>query len=98
MVNRELTDLFPKEKAARGPEVLRVEGLSTQTGLKDINFSLYKGEVLGIAGLLGAGRTELARAIFGLDKITSGTIYLEGDLAEVRFTSPGDQFRDWVPH
>ena len=78
MVNRELTDLFPKEKVARGPEVLRVEGLSTQTGLKDINFSLHKGEVLGISGLLGAGRTELARAIFGLDKITSGTIYLEG--------------------
>ena len=78
MVNRELTDLFPKEKVARGPEVLRLEGLSTQTGLKDINFSLYKGEVLGISGLLGAGRTELARAIFGLDKITSGTIYLEG--------------------
>ena len=78
MVNRELTDLFPKEKVARGPEVLRVEGLSTQTGLKDVTFSLHKGEVLGISGLLGAGRTELARAIFGLDKITSGTIYLEG--------------------
>jgi len=78
MVNRELTDLFPKEKVARGPEVLRVEGLCTQTGLKDINFSLHKGEVLGISGLLGAGRTELARAIFGLDKITSGTIYLGG--------------------
>jgi ribose transport system ATP-binding protein len=78
MVNRELTDLFPKEKVPRGPEVLRVEGLSTETGLKDISFSLHKGEVLGISGLLGAGRTELARAIFGLDKITSGTIYLEG--------------------
>lgn len=79
MVNRELTDLFPKEKVSRGPEVLRVEGLSTETGLNDINFSLHKGEVLGISGLLGAGRTELARAIFGLDKITSGTIYIEGD-------------------
>ena len=78
MVNRELTDLFPKEKVARGPEVLRVEGLGTETGLKDINFSLHKGEVLGISGLLGAGRTELARAIFGLDKISSGTIYIEG--------------------
>ena len=78
MVNRELTDLFPKEKVIRGPEVLRVEGLSTETGLKDITFSLHKGEVLGISGLLGAGRTELARAIFGLDKITSGAIYLEG--------------------
>lgn len=79
MVNRELTDLFPKEKAARGAEVVRVEGLSTKDGLNDISFTLHKGEVLGIAGLLGAGRTELARAIFGLDKITSGTIYINGE-------------------
>src|SRR6185436_9574629 len=78
MVNRELTDLFPKEKTARGPEVVRVENLSTKTGLKDISFTLHKGEVLGIAGLLGAGRTELARAIFGLDKISSGNIYVSG--------------------
>ena len=78
MVNRELKELFPKEHATRGPEVLRVEGLSTKSGLKDINFSLHKGEVLGIAGLLGAGRTELARAIFGLDKISSGSIYVNG--------------------
>jgi ribose transport system ATP-binding protein len=78
MVNRELTELFPKERAKMGPEVLRVEALNTQTGLKDISFSLHKGEVLGIAGLLGAGRTELARAIFGLDKIDSGTISING--------------------
>jgi ribose transport system ATP-binding protein len=78
MVNRELTELFPKEKTTRGAEVLRVEGLTTKGGVKDISFSLHKGEVLGIAGLLGAGRTELARAIFGLDKITSGTIYIKG--------------------
>jgi ribose transport system ATP-binding protein len=78
MVNRELTELFPKEHATKGPEVLRVENLSTKSGLKDINFSLHKGEVLGIAGLLGAGRTELARAIFGLDKISSGSIYVNG--------------------
>jgi len=78
MVNRELTELFPKERAELGPEVLRVEGLNTLGGLKDICFSLRKGEVLGIAGLLGAGRTELARAIFGLDKIASGVISMNG--------------------
>ena len=78
MVNRELKELFPKEHATRGREVLRVESLSTKSGLKDISFSLHKGEVLGIAGLLGAGRTELARAIFGLDKISSGSIYVKG--------------------
>jgi ribose transport system ATP-binding protein len=86
MVNRELTELFPKERAELGPEVLRVEGLNTQGGLKDINFSLHKGEVLGIAGLLGAGRTELARAIFGLDRIASGTISING--AAHRIGSP----------
>ncbi len=79
MVNRELTDLFPKVRAPKGPEALRVEGLSTPGGLKDISFTLYQGEVLGIAGLLGAGRTELARAIFGIDKISAGTIYLNGE-------------------
>ena len=79
MVNRELTELFPKERATPGAEVLRIEGLSTEGGLKDISFSLRRGEVLGLAGLLGAGRTELARAIFGLDKITSGTIYVNGE-------------------
>jgi ribose transport system ATP-binding protein len=78
MVNRDLTELFPKEHATRGAEVLRVESLSTKGGLKDISFSLHKGEVLGVAGLLGAGRTELARAIFGLDHISSGNIYVNG--------------------
>jgi ribose transport system ATP-binding protein len=83
MVNRELTELFPKERAELGPEVLRVEGLNTPGELKDISFSLRKGEVLGIAGLLGAGRTELARAIFGLDKITSGTISINGAVQRI---------------
>ena len=78
MVNRELTELFPKERAERGDEVLRVENLSTEGGLKNISFTLHRGEVLGIAGLLGAGRTELARAIFGLDRITKGTIHVSG--------------------
>src|SRR6185503_15632226 len=83
MVNRELKELFPKEKATRGAEVLRVEGLSTENLLNDISFSLHKGEVLGIAGLLGAGRTELARAIFGLDKVTAGNIYINGVLQRI---------------
>jgi len=78
MVNRELTELFPKERANLGPEVLRVEKVSTHDGLQDISFSLRKGEVLGIAGLMGAGRTELARAIFGLDKLASRSISING--------------------
>jgi ribose transport system ATP-binding protein len=86
MVNRDLTELFPKEHASRGPEVLRVENLCTKGGLNDISFSLHKGEVLGVAGLLGAGRTELARAIFGLDHISSGSIYVNGVVKKM--TSP----------
>jgi ribose transport system ATP-binding protein len=86
MVDRELTDLFPKVRATIGSEILRLENVSTNSGLEDISFTLHKGEVLGIAGLLGAGRTELARAIFGVDKITSGTIHINGQ--EQRIASP----------
>jgi ribose transport system ATP-binding protein len=83
MVNRDLTELFPKEHAERGAEVLRVEHLTTRGGLDDVSFSLHKGEVLGVAGLLGAGRTELARAIFGLDKLERGTVYIKGKLRHI---------------
>ena len=86
MVNRELTQQFPKIKAPRGREVLRVEGLSRNDALTRISFSLYEGEILGISGLLGSGRTELARAIFGLDKIDAGSIQVKGRLQKI--TSP----------
>src|ERR1044071_1918422 len=79
MVNRDLTELFPKEHAERGAEVLRVEGLTTRSGLRDVSFTLHKGEVLGIAGLLGAGRTELARAVFGLDRLAGGVGSIKGE-------------------
>ncbi|MFN0086016.1 MAG: sugar ABC transporter ATP-binding protein [Blastocatellia bacterium] len=78
MVNRELTQQFPKVAAPRGAEVLRVEGLSRGAALAGIGFSLHEGEVLGIAGLLGSGRTELARAIFGLDKPDAGSVRVKG--------------------
>ena len=57
---------------------MRVENLSTRGGLKGVSFSLHRGEVLGVAGLLGAGRTELARAIFGLDRLEGGTVHVKG--------------------
>ncbi|UCD37154.1 MAG: sugar ABC transporter ATP-binding protein [Fidelibacterota bacterium] len=78
MANRELKAHFPKEKAARGDEVLKVSGLVRKGALDDINFSLYRGEVLGIAGLLGSGRTELARALFGIDRMDAGQIFING--------------------
>ncbi|MBX3280516.1 MAG: sugar ABC transporter ATP-binding protein [Acidobacteria bacterium] len=83
MVNRELTQQFPKVAAPRGKEVLRVEGLNRAGVLTDISFSLCEGEILGVAGLLGSGRTELARAIFGLDRIDSGGIHIKGRLQRI---------------
>lgn len=91
MVGRTLSEQFPKVEAPVGPEVLRVEGLTWGKKLKDISFSLYRGEVLGFAGLVGSGRTELMRCIFGAQDYDKDKIYLEG--AEVKFRSPRDAVR-----
>ncbi|MCX6168138.1 MAG: sugar ABC transporter ATP-binding protein [Ignavibacteriales bacterium] len=88
MVNRELKELFPKHNSKIGNEILRVENLSIKGSLKKINFSLHCGEILGISGLVGSGRTELARALFGVDKIDSGEIYIKGKLVNIK--SPSD--------
>jgi ABC-type sugar transport system ATPase subunit len=68
---------------AKRPELLRVRGLSRKGVLQDINLSLFEGEVLGIAGLRGAGRTELVRAIFGADPIDAGQVFIQGREAQV---------------
>ncbi|MEO6001600.1 MAG: sugar ABC transporter ATP-binding protein [Opitutus sp.] len=86
MVGRELHEHFPKQSAPLGKEALRVEGLNVRGVLHDISFSLMRGEVLGVAGLMGSGRTELARAIFGADRIDTGRIFVEGE--EQRLGSP----------
>ncbi len=78
MVGREITTLFPKTHAGKGAPVLHVKGLSTEKKLKDISFELHSGQVIGVFGLLGAGRTELAKAVFGLDPVTKGEIFVEG--------------------
>lgn len=94
MVGRDLSEQFPKEQFPRGEEVLRVEGLNglTRLGqgapLQEISFSAFAGEVLGIAGLVGAGRTELVRAIFGADPIESGKFFVRG--RPVRIRNPRD--------
>ncbi|MFI5251380.1 MAG: sugar ABC transporter ATP-binding protein [Bacteroidota bacterium] len=77
MVGRELENEYPKIDLQRGGEVLRLEGINTPM-LNDINLTLYRGEILGFAGLVGAGRTELARVMFGADPKLSGKIILEG--------------------
>lgn len=87
MVGRELENEFPAFEHSHDGEALRIESLSSPK-VHDVNLALSKGEVLGIAGLVGAGRTELARAIFGADAITSGRILLGG--VEVYPRSPRD--------
>ncbi|MCL6520422.1 MAG: sugar ABC transporter ATP-binding protein [Armatimonadetes bacterium] len=88
MVGRELKEKIPKESVEFGPPALTIKGLSRKGILHDISFTVHKGEVLGIAGLVGAGRTELARAIFGADPIDSGEIWLNGTRVDIR--SPRD--------
>jgi ribose transport system ATP-binding protein len=88
MANRDLSDHFPKVRVERGAELLRVEGLTVRGTLSDISFSLHAGEVLGISGLLGAGRTELARVVAGADRFDEGRLLVDG--REMRFRNPAD--------
>ena len=88
MVGREIQDKFPRILCEKGEEILRVENLNAGPKVRDISFSLYEGEILGIAGLMGAGRTEMTRALFGVDEKTSGKIYLFGE--EVKTNTPKD--------
>ena len=84
MVGRELTNQFPKIETKRGDCALRVENLNSTGVLFDISFEAYRGEILGFSGLVGAGRTELMRAIFGADPFDSGKIYVEGIGREIK--------------
>jgi ribose transport system ATP-binding protein len=83
MVGRELKEQFPKEEIERGQELLRVEGLTVKGVLNDLSLSLHEGEILGVFGLLGAGRTDFARALFGIDPIDSGEVFLDGGKVEI---------------
>ena len=70
MVGREITQFFPKRAVAIGEEILRVEGLSRTGYFKDVSFSVRKGEILAMTGLIGAGRTEVCEAIYGVTRRT----------------------------
>ncbi|MDD3839925.1 MAG: sugar ABC transporter ATP-binding protein [Clostridia bacterium] len=91
MVGREINNMFEKEETNIGDVVLEVKHLSTKGFLKDINFKLRKGEILGFAGLVGAGRTEVMRAIFGVDKKEAGEIYVRGE--KININSAEDAIR-----
>lgn len=78
MVGRELNDIFNREKAEIGEVVLDVEHISREGVFEPISFQVHAGEVLGFSGLIGAGRTEIMRCVFGLDRMTTGEITLNG--------------------
>lgn len=78
MVGRSLEALFPKEEAEIGDVVLRAKGLRQRGVFSDISFELRRGEIVGLAGFVGSGRTEVARSIFGIDRIDSGELWIGG--------------------
>lgn len=85
MVGRDLGNIYPRrEPLAQRKPVLEVSGLTRNGVLNNIDFTLYQGEILGFAGLMGAGRTELARAIFGADPIDGGTLKLNGKVTVIK--------------
>lgn len=86
VVGRELTNLFPKSEPNIGEVILDVKNLSKYGKFRDVSFQLHKGEILGFAGLEGAGRSEVASCIFGIDQPDSGEIYLDGK--KVSIASP----------
>ena len=78
MVGRRLEEIYPRRGGARGDDVLRVDGLGRDGAFADVSFSLARGEIVGVFGLVGSGRTEMARCIFAAEPATSGTMSLDG--------------------
>lgn len=88
MVGREIKEKFPRVSCKKGRKIFEVKNLNAGRMVRNVNFSVYEGEIVGFAGLMGAGRTETTRAIFGVDPKESGEIILEGK--EVKVQSPKD--------
>ncbi|MGL4988419.1 MAG: ATP-binding cassette domain-containing protein, partial [Cetobacterium sp.] len=95
MVGRTLDEQFPNLVVTPGDEVLRVENLNAEF-VKDASFSLRKGEILGVAGLMGAGRTELFKTIYGYYKKSSGSVILDGE--EITISSPESGVRNGIAY
>ncbi|HEX8138075.1 MAG TPA: sugar ABC transporter ATP-binding protein [Pyrinomonadaceae bacterium] len=97
MVGRELSAVFPKKEVALGETVLELRGLGcAESGINNINLSVRAGEIVGLAGLVGAGRTELARTIFGLTPADAGEIVLKGE--SVKIESPAQAIRRGIAY
>ena len=84
MVGREITEQFPRVSCKKGDKIFEVKNLNAGRMVRNINISLYEGEIVGLAGLMGAGRTETTRAIFGADPKTSGEIILDGKTLDIK--------------
>lgn len=84
MVGRSLEQQYPKIKVQIGEEALRVENLTKEGVFKNINFNVHKGEIVAVAGLVGAGRTEVMRTIFGVDSYDYGDIYISGNKVNIK--------------
>ena len=91
MVGREITEKFPRVQCPKGKKIFEVKHLNAGKMVRDINLELYEGEIVGIAGLMGAGRTETTRAIFGIDQKDSGELILDGK--EVKINRPIDAIK-----
>jgi inositol transport system ATP-binding protein len=87
MVGRTITNVYPKEEVPRGDTVFEAKGLNREGVFSDVSFTVGKGEIVGFAGLVGAGRTEVARAVFGLDPLDSGEVYMDGRKIDVQDVS-----------
>ena len=94
MVGREIKEKFPRVHCEKGKKIFEVKHLNAGRMVRDISFSSYEGEILGFAGLMGAGRTETTRAIFGVDPKESGEIWLDG--REIKIKNPMDAIRQGV--
>ena len=94
MVGREIKDLFPKPEVKIGAEVLKVEGLSRMGYYKNVSFSVHAGEIIGLTGLVGAGRTEVVESICGITRPDEGKVYLEGKPIQIK--QPSDAMKQGI--
>ncbi|MDR3240792.1 MAG: sugar ABC transporter ATP-binding protein [Lactobacillaceae bacterium] len=94
MVGRDIGDFYPRRSVSVGPEILKVEHFNHSGQFKDINFDVRQGEILGFSGLMGSGRTEIMRALFGVDKKDSGNVYMDGKKIEIH--APSDAIKEGI--
>lgn len=94
MIGREINQIFPKIQVPIGDVAFEVKNLSRKGVFQDISFQVRKGEILGVSGLMGAGRSEIMQAIFGIERIDEGAIYLDGE--RLRIHSPKDAIKKGI--